>query len=131
MIKIIPRYVISPRGQKLDSLAGRCAVKIYYDGNVTFSKAAAEVMNFEDLGYIQIGSNEDNSKLFVIPTKREGFKLRKRKGKFTWTTLHRCLAKYILDHFNLKPRKGHPTILLIKQDPEKAKGHLAFEVLAN
>lgn len=93
MIKIISKTEIH-NGAKYN-LIGLSAMRVYKDGNITFSKQAGKLMDLKSKPYIEIGIDEDNEKVFLVPNTIQGYKTNQRQGKHTFLLNNKILVKFL------------------------------------
>lgn len=113
------------------SLVGKCAMRIYLDGNITFSKKAADLLNFAEFNYFNIGmDNEDQ--LHIIPNNNEsGFGIHNRIGKFTWLANSKMLRSYLDEVCGLSlSKRSEPLEFKILKPVKQIEGFHAFVLKA-
>jgi len=124
-MRIIPKQEVYTEAKS--SLAGTCAVRMYYDGNITFSKQASDLLNFTDNKYFQISEN-DKSEIFLVPNKTEGYKVALRKQKLCYLYYSKPIINYLSKRFKTDPAKNKPLEFLISKSKEKVDGNICFKI---
>jgi hypothetical protein len=125
-MRIIPKDEINTEAKS--SLAGQCALRLYYDGNITFSRQASDLLNFTENKYFQLCEN-DNNEIFLVPNPIQGYKATKRKDKFCFIFYSKVLVKYISSRFRKEPSRGKPLEFLIKKSNSKADGNMCYRIV--
>lgn len=124
-MRIIPKQEIYTEAKH--SLAGTCAIKLYYDGNITFSHHASELLNFQENKYFEICEDENNV-VFLMPNNISGYKINKRKEKFCFLCNSKPIVKYLSARFKKEVSKGKPLEFLIKKSNKKINIQSCFSL---
>lgn len=117
-LRIVTKHEIQKESRT--TLVGACALRIYYDGNITFSHTAATLMNFEDNERILIAL-EDEKTIFLGPNKLEGYKVVNRKERNTWLASGVALRNYLVAMADVplpKPRKKPVEFRILETEKE-------------
>ena len=126
ILRIIPKDEIFT--QSKSSLAGKCGVKFYYDGNMTFSYQASILLNFEEKHFFELVENKKGD-IFLISNNISGYKPRKRKGKSCFIYNSPSFIKYMFKRFNVELKKGNSLEFLIKKTPLKIENQICFKLI--
>lgn len=124
-IRIIPKQEIYTEGKS--SLAGTCAIKIYNDGNITFSYQASELMKFDENKFFQICENKKNE-IMLIPNNIEGYKVNKRKNKYCYLCNSKPIARYLSNRFKKELSKGIYLEFIVSKTNYKLDNNNCFKI---
>lgn len=115
IMRIIPKEEIVI--QSKSNLAGKCALKIYFDGNITFSAQAAELMNIHENKFFNLCEEENN--FYLSPSNVTGFKPSKRRGKQVYVYYSKHLVNYLKTRLNIELSSKNPCEFLIKKTRQR------------
>lgn len=124
-IRILGKQEINTEGKS--SLAGTCAVRLYHDGNITFSHQASELLNFSENKYFQLCEN-DKDEILLMPNNTEGYKPNKRKDKYCYLYNSKPIIRYLAKRFKKEISKGKPLEFLIKKTEIKIEDNNCFKL---
>jgi hypothetical protein len=109
------------------SLAGTCAVRLYHDGNISFSHQASDLLSFEENKYFEICENE-KAEVFLTPNNVKGYKVNKRKDKFCFLCNSKPIVRYLSNRFKKEVSKGNHLEFSIKKSNHKIESQSCFKL---
>lgn len=124
-IRIIPKQEIYTEAKS--SLAGTCAIRMYVDGNITFSNQAAELMDLKSNKFFLIAEDE-NENFYIIPNNSSGYSFTKRKDKYTYLCNSKPIIKYMSTRLKIQIQKRKPLELLLKDSDFKHEDYKCFQM---
>jgi len=110
------------------SLAGTSAIRFYVDGNITFSRMASDLMEFDSKPYFQL-AKDDRNQFYLVPNIVEGYKPTQRMKKYTYILNSKPLSRYLSTCLNKKIEKGKPLELKIESCSKKIEGRKVFKLI--